>query len=216
VQVKLQGANVFVGDSTATSAASVNASSQLDVITGGLTLKGGSAANASTLVSSSGALTVSASGDVELTGGAGADSWAKLSGNPDALLSSVGGAVRMSAGTGTNAYAIIESVSPTTIYLTFPNAQSGGYFVNGVEGVVYDAGTHTGFVAGGFPAVLGQSLKVTYSGTSTTLPSGALELPVQTLIVATGQSQEPPDAEKDKDVFEDVEEKKKKEAPVCR
>ena len=216
VQVKLQGANVLVGDTAATSAASVYASSQLDVITGGLTLQGGSGANASALVSSSGALTVSASGDVVLAGGSGADSWAKLSGNPDAVLSSVGGAVRMSAGTGTNAYAIIESVSPTTIYLTFPNAGSGGFFVNGVEGVVYDAGTHTGFIAGGNPAVLGQSLKVTYGGSSSTLPSSALELPVQTLIVATGESKEPPDAEKDKDVFKETEEEKKKDTPVCR
>ncbi len=216
VQVKLQGANVFVGETTATSAASVYASSQLDVITGGLTIQGGSGANASALVSSSGALTVSASGDVVLAGGSGADSWAKLSGNPDAVLSSVGGAVRMNAGTGTNAYAIIESVSPTTIYLTFPNAGSGGYFVNGVEGVVYDAGTHTGFVAGGNPAVLGQSLKVTYGGSSSTVPSSTLELPVQTLIVAAGESKEPPDAEKDKDVFKETEDEKKKDAPVCR
>ena len=216
VQVKLQGGNVFVGDSAATSAASVYASSQLDVITGGLTLQGGSGANASALVSSSGALNVSASGDVVLAGGSGADSWAKLSGNPDAVLSSVGGAVRMNAGTGTNAYAIIESVSPTTIYLTFPNAGSGGFFVNGSEGVVYDAATHTGFVAGGNPAVLGQSLVVTYGGSSSTVSSSALELPVQTLIVATGQSKEPPDAEKDKDVFKEAEDDKKKDAPVCR
>jgi hypothetical protein len=216
VKVKLQGANVFVGDSAATSAASVYASSQLDVVAGGLTLQGGSGANASALVSSSGALNVSASGDVVLTGGSGADAWAKLSGNPDVVLASVGGAVRMNAGAGTNAYAIIESVSPTTIYVTFPNAGSGGFFVNGTEGVVYEAATHTGFVAGGNPAVLGSNLVVTYGGSSTTVPSGALELPVQTLIVATGESQEPPDAEKDKDVFEDIEEKKKKEAPVCR
>ncbi len=214
--VKLKGANVLIGDSAATSAASVYASSQLDVVAGGLTLQGGSGANASALVSSSGALNVSASGDVVLTGGSGADAWAKLSGNPDVVLASVGGAVRMSAGTGTNAYAIIESVSPTTIYVTFPNAGSGGYFVNGTGGVVYDAATHTGFVAGGNPAVLGSNLVVTYGGSSTTVPSGSLELPVQTLIVATGESQEPPDAEKDKDVFEDIEEKKKKEAPVCR
>jgi len=216
LQVKLQGANVFVGESAATSAASVYASSQLDVVTGGLTLQGGSGANASSLVSSSGALNVSASGDVVLTGGSGADSWAKLSGNPDVVLASVGGTISMNTGSGANAYAIIESVSPTTIYVTFPNAGSGGYFVNGTGGVVYDAATHTGFVAGGNPAVLGSNLVVTYGGSSTTVPSGSLELPVQTLIVATGESQEPPDAEKDKDVFEDIEEKKKKETPVCR
>jgi len=215
VQVKLQGGNVFVGESAATSATSVQASTQLDVFTGDLVLQGGSGANASALVSSSGALNVSASGDVVLTGGAGADAWAKLSGNPDAVLTSVGGAVRMNTGSGANAFAIIESVSPTTIYVTFPNAGSGGFFVNGSEGVVYDAATHTGFVAGGNPAVLGGSLKVTYGGSSPSL--AALTLPLQTLVVATGESEEPPDAEKDKDVFkENEEDKKKKDTPVCR
>jgi hypothetical protein len=101
--------------------------------------------------------------------------------------------------------------------VTFPNLSSGGYFVNGVEGKVYDAATGTGFIAGGSPAVLDSNLMVTYGGGSggVVLGGEALEAPTQTLIVALGESTEPPEAEKDKDVFKDVEDDKK-DAPVCK
>ena len=49
-------------------------------------------------------------------------------------------------------------------------------------------------------------------GGGTTVPA----LPVQTLVAAVGESQEPPDPEKDKDVFKKEEEDKKKNTPVCR
>jgi filamentous hemagglutinin family protein len=215
--VKLKGVNVLIGDSAASSAASVYASSLLDILaSGALKIKGGSGANASALASSSGALTISASGDVILAGGAGSNAWARLSGNPDVVLSKVGGAIYMDAGSGAGSYAAIESVSPTTIYATFPNLASGGYFVNGVEGTVYDAATSTGFTAGGSPAVLGSSLKVTYGGGAAAFGGDTLETPTQTLIVALGESTEPPEAEKDKDVFKETEDDKKKDAPVCR
>jgi hypothetical protein len=74
------------------------------------------------------------------------------------------------------------------------------------------------------PAVLGTNLVVTYGGVP--LPPGspileaieeALQAPTQTLIVATTESTSPPDAEKEKDIFEeDGKKDKKKEAPVCR
>ena len=214
--IKLKGTNVLIGDSAASSAASVSASSLLDILaSGALKIKGGSSANASALASSSGVLTVSASGDVILAGGAGTNAWARLSGNPDVMLSRVGGAIYMDAGSGAGSYAAIESVSPTTIYATFPSLASGGYFVNGVEGTVYDAATGTGFIAGGSPAVLGSSLKVTYGG-GVVFGGAALEAPTQTLIVALGESTEPPEAEKDKDVFKETEDDKKKDAPVCK
>jgi len=45
----------------------------------------------------------------------------------------------------------------------------------------------------------------------------ALEVPTQTLIVATNDATKPPEAEKEKDAFTSDEKKdKKKEAPVCK
>jgi hypothetical protein len=45
----------------------------------------------------------------------------------------------------------------------------------------------------------------------------ALEVPTQTLIVATNESTKPPESEKEKDIFTDEGKKdKKKEAPVCK
>jgi hypothetical protein len=70
----------------------------------------------------------------------------------------VGGVVNISGG---SAYAQIESLSSTTTMLTFPNRSSGGFFVNGNENVISDG--NTGFFANGQPAVLGQSLKVSYA-----------------------------------------------------
>jgi hypothetical protein len=58
--------------------------------------------------------------------------------------------------------------------VNFPNRFRGGYFVNGVESVVFDPTTSSGFVAGGRPAVLGQNLIVTYGGIA---PSGGSNLP---------------------------------------
>jgi hypothetical protein len=223
--VSLFGNNVTVGDSAASAPSSVTAGSSLTVAAlGDFKILGGSGSGASALVSSSGALTVSASGDVALAGGSGANAWAKLSGNPDVMLAGIGGAVRLDAGSGAGSYAKIDAIAPTTIYLDLINAASGGYFVNGIEGVLYDPVTGTGFFAGGLPAVLGTNLVVTYGGVP--LPPGsslleaieeALEVPTQTLIVATNESTKPPEAEKEKDVFTSEEKKdKKKEAPVCK
>jgi len=221
--INLFGGNVTVGDSSALAPSQVVAGIALTVQTqGSLKILGGLGTGASSLVSSSGALTVSTDGDVILAGGSGAGAWAKLSGNPDVVLAMIGGAVRMDAGSGSGAYAMIESVSPTTVLANFPNLASGGYFVNGVEGVVYDAATGTGFVAGSSPAVLGSNLLVTYglTGGGNSLPPAieeALQAPTQTLIVATSESTTPPEAEQEKDVFSGEEKKdKKKEAPVCK
>ena len=92
-------------------------------------------------------------------GGANSSAYSVVRGEDVDLT--VGGVVNVSAG---GAYAQIESSSPTTITLTFPNRSAGGFFVNGSEGVIYDEATNSGFLAGGQPAVLGQSLKVTYGG----------------------------------------------------
>jgi len=222
--VRLIGNNeVIIGETTSSLPASVQATSLLEILTSGsFKLLGGSGPGAYAAASSGGALTVNATGDVILAGGSGAGSFAHLLGNPDVVLANVGGAIRMDAGTGVGSYAAIEAVSPITIYADFPTLASGGYFVNGVEGAVYDAATGTGFIAGGLPAVLDSSLIVTYGLTA---PGGGslppvveetIEIPTQNLIVALNESTEPPDAQKEKDVFKETEDDKKKDAPVCK
>jgi len=223
--INLLGTDIIVGDSAASTPSSVHAGSSLVAAAlANLKIQGGSAAGANSRITSNGLLTVTTGGDLVLTGGAGANAWAKLSGDPDVLLAGIGGVVQLNAGSGTGSAAVIEALSTETIYLDLLNASSGGYFINGIEGVVYDPVTGTGFIAGGSPAVLGSNFMVTYGGV--TLPptsdllgaiEEALQVPTQTLIVATTESTTPPDAEKDKDIFEeDLKKDKKKDAPVCR
>lgn len=121
-------------------------------------------------------------------------------GYPDVSLT-VGGNINMNNG-GT-----IEAGSLTTIYAFFPMLVSGGYFVNGIEGVVYDSLTSTGFMAGSSGAILGTNLLVTYGGVQ--------NVPTDALIVAMGESTKPPDPDKNKDIFQEVEDEKK-DVPVCR
>lgn len=131
----------------------------------------------------------------------------RIIGNPEVTMT-VGGVINMN---GDSAYGgTIEAGAPRAIFVTFPNRVSGGYFVNGVEGVVYDPDTSTGFVAVGNPAILDTNLFITYGG------SPALIVPTDTLIVAIGRSTEPPDAVKDKDIFSETEDEKKKDTPLCR
>ncbi len=145
-----------------------------------------------------------------ITGGNVLVDQSAIVGYPDVMMT-VGGVVNIN---GTLAYGgTIESVSPSTIYVHFPMLTSGGYFVNGVEGVVYDQLTATGFSAGGtgVAAILDTNLFITYGGVT-----GTLTPPVQILIVAMGESITPPEPEKDKDIFGDIQDEKKKNAPVCR
>jgi hypothetical protein len=100
-----------------------------------------------------------------VTGGANSSAYSVVRGEDVDLT--VGGALNISAG---SAYAQIESISPTTITLTFPNLASGGYFVNGVEGALYDGATDSGFFANGQPATVGNGLVVTYGGAPVTNP----------------------------------------------
>lgn len=76
-------------------------------------------------------------GDVTVSGSG------RIYGNPDVVLT-VGGNILIN-GAGSK----IEAASATSVHATFPTLTSGGYVVNGVPGVVWDAGTGTGFFAGG-------------------------------------------------------------------
>lgn len=126
-----------------------------------------------------------------------------ITGYPDVMMN-VGGEVFINTG------GRIEAGLPTTIYLTFPMLESGGFTVNGVPGVLFDGST--GFFAGG-GAILGTNLLVTYGGGAV----AELNVPTDTLIMAMSESVKPPDAEKKKDIFEDENDaKKKKETASCR
>jgi hypothetical protein len=134
----------------------------------------------------------------------------RILGSPDVDIA-VGGVININ---GTLSYGgRIEASSPSTINVNFTGLTSGGFSVNGVAGLVYDPVTNTGFFANSSPASLGSGLNIIYTGAP---PVNSLTIPTENLIVAMGESSKPPDPEKDKDVFDDVEEKKKKDAPVCR
>ncbi|MBI3069395.1 MAG: hypothetical protein HYY79_11120 [Betaproteobacteria bacterium] len=159
----------FLDVTASTAPALLQAGTDLSVTAGEVTVQGGSTAGASAGIRGGpGTFSVTTTGDVLLSGGSGSGAFARLYGDPDVTLS-VGGAIQMTAGTGSGAYARIESASPTSINVTFPNLGSGGYFVNGVEGVV--ASGDSGFFAGGTPAVLGTNLLVTYGQTPPAPPT---------------------------------------------
>jgi filamentous hemagglutinin family protein len=134
----------------------------------------------------------------------------EIRGNPDVDIQ-VGGVININGTVGYGGR--IEASSPSTIHVNFTGLTSGGFSVNGIAGLVYDPVTNTGFFVNGSPASLGNGLNIIYSGTP---PVSTLTIPTENLIVAMGESSKPPDPEKDKDVFAEVDEKKKKDAPVCR
>ncbi|MBI3069105.1 MAG: hypothetical protein HYY79_09610, partial [Betaproteobacteria bacterium] len=160
----LAGGNVNVGSASGTQSTTVLANRLLTVgAASNFTVRGGAEAGAFTSVGGGGLTVIATVGDVIVAGGGGSNASATVSGTPDVDML-VAGVVRLDAGTGTGASAAISAGSATSIRLELPNLESGGFFVNGQEGVVYDAATATGFLAGGAPAVLGQSLLVTYGG----------------------------------------------------
>ncbi len=102
-------------------------------------------------------------GDLVLIGGSADGATATLFGSPDVGAAGsplqIGGVVRMTTGSGANAYAAVIAGSVETIYLGFPNRDSGGFTVD--DQAVVNAGS-SGFFAGGREAILGQNLIITY------------------------------------------------------
>jgi hypothetical protein len=194
----------FLNLTAGSSPAQLKAGTDLGIGAGEIKLLGGGGTNAfAEIRGGPGAFHVTttasatSSGDVLLTGGTGNGAFARIFGNPDVgsllLPVSVGGAIRMNSGSGTGASASIASASPTSIYINFPNPPaSGGYFVNGVEGVVHDSGTSSGFVGGALSAVLNTNLFVTYGLTlPPSLPPGSgldLDVANRVLIQAVNQT----------------------------
>jgi hypothetical protein len=217
--VLLVGGSVNIGSASAGASTDVVASGSgfLGVAAAGdFNVLGGSASGAYAFVKGLGnSVTINTGGNVNVIGGSGPGAFAHVQGSPDVLMN-VGGVVNMSGTSG--APGRIESASPITISLAFPNLASGGYFVNGQEGVVADPQLGTGFYADGSPAVLGVNLLVSYGGAPATPPPSTVESSINQVIVAinqqieitetAGTQGEGPEAQE--------EEKKKKELPVCR
>jgi hypothetical protein len=151
--------------------------------------------------------------NLKLAGGAGADAYARVIGDPDvgsnAAPVKVGGLITMDTGSGAGAFARIESVSANSIYVAFPNLSTGGYTVDGVEAVAVG---NSGFYAGGSPAILDQNLFITYG-----VPAGALVDPSAVLTALNrstellGDSTEEQQRRELLALFEDIE-----DAPVCK
>ena len=130
---------------------------------GGLTtLQGGTGVAAEIMNIGPNAFVIN-SGSMNISGGAGAGGYARLLGNPDVHVTINAGMINLNSGAG-GAYAAIESVAPSSVYVNFPNLTRNGYSVNGVANAVYDPATATGFIAGGVPAILATNLLVTYGG----------------------------------------------------
>lgn len=135
------------------------------------------------------------------------ESDSSIYGMPDVVLK-VGGKVRMNSG------GVIEAGSANTLRLTFAKQSTGGFVVSGIEGLVYDSATGTGFIAGGSPAVLGGSLLVSFESAGS---PGVLNVPTQNLIVALTDSIKPPAKDESTGTLNEKEDpKKKKDAPACR
>lgn len=156
---------------------------------------------ASTLGSFSSNTTVKTGGNVVVDN-------SSIRGGPDVMMQ-VGGAVFVN-GTLSNP-GRIEAGSVNTITLVLTGLTGGGFSVNGVSGAVYDALTDTGFLTNGNPAVLGETMMVTYTGAS-------ISPPTDTLIVAMNQATKPPEDQKSTGAMESEDEKnkdKKKDLPIC-
>jgi hypothetical protein len=180
--------NSAILDITAgSSLARLRAGTNLNVATGAVTLQGGSANNASAeLRSGPGAFNIATTGGIAVSGGSGAGAFSRIFGDPDVNLT-VGGTITMNAGSGAGAFAVIEAASVASINVSFPGLASGGYFVNGVEGVVFDSATSSGFMAGGLPAVPGQGFNVSY-GLTPIASSTVLAPLLSAQIVATEEA----------------------------
>jgi len=115
---------------------------------------------ASTQVSATGPVKISAGGDLRINGGAEAGAFAALKSYSDIDVT-LGGTLRINAGSGNDAYARLQTASrDSAINLHFVNSSSGGYFVNDIEGALRRG--HSGIVSGEGVAVPKHTLFVTY------------------------------------------------------
>jgi hypothetical protein len=162
----LLGANISIGSPSAFGSKFVDASGILSLSTpGNLTVRGGSGAGASTIVTGGAGVDAVVGGNVVVAGGSGSGADAVILGIPDVTMS-VGGTVQLVGDTSSGSAARIEAGSPLTIHLTFPLLATDGFSVNGVVNAIVDDTSNpvSGFFVEGSAAVLGQNLFVSYGG----------------------------------------------------
>jgi hypothetical protein len=179
-------------------------------LSGNNILVGFTTSEAPTTVSASNLMKVTTAGNLNILGGAHSGASAVLSGmDVDLTVGTVAGFVNINGGEN-GASAQIHAGSPQTITLFFPTLGAGGYFINGVENVIADG--NTGFFANGSPAVLGESLKITYGGAA--LPPPVQQGLDQVVASTNDQDKEPETNNTQPDL--DGDGKEKKELPVCK
>lgn len=206
-----------VGGTSSGATTTVEADGTLNVLAAiDLNVQGGSGSGNYSVLKGFDDAVVIAGGNVNVTGGNGAGTSAGILGSPDVNLV-VGGSVNLQAGNGSGASATIAAGSIETITLDFPLRTSGGFSVNGQEGVVFDSATNTGFLVDGSPAVLGTNFFVAYFGESPTPPSPPPAV-INQIVVANELNTDviQPDQLSGAEAGEGVPDEKKKDLPVCR
>jgi hypothetical protein len=153
--------DVTIGSADAQSATLLHGSGAVSISTpGSIIVRGGSAPGSFAQITGQGPMDISAGGNVSLVGGSGGGAFARILGYSDINLT-VGGFITLGAGTGADSWARIQTTSrDSVITLNFPNLASGGYFVNGIEGLLRDG--HTGFLSGNGVAAPGHQLITVY------------------------------------------------------
>ncbi|MCU0868199.1 MAG: filamentous hemagglutinin N-terminal domain-containing protein [Burkholderiales bacterium] len=186
------GASLAVDTVPRSRSAALASDGQITVVTtGDVLIRSNSERSARVTAGVDALCTFNVGGDVHIV--AEDESSATIFGFPDigSALSpfTVGGEIRFES--DPDATARIWADVPTTIYLAFPNATSGGYTVNGVP-VVF--ASNTGFFAGGQGAVIGSTMFVTYGNGAVGTPvDAAVGTEINTLVNTLRQGSEEPD-----------------------
>jgi hypothetical protein len=173
-----QAGNLLISGNVSSGAQSITASGDMTVAAGtghGVTVKangsqsfnvggsfsllGGSAFDGYVQTIAKGPLEVRTGGNLMVQGGSGFFAYGLLYAADEVRLT-VGNEVHLNGGTWPLAFARIQSGFCDKIYLDFPNRTSGGYFVDGREGVTHKG--LDGYYTGVLPAKLGRSLIVEY------------------------------------------------------
>jgi len=137
---------------------------------GSLNIANGSYVEANSPLENDGSVLIDAS-DVNVSGGDGVFDYSYIYAGAQVSMIVEGGTVHIDAGGGEGAYAEIATGSPDTIFVHFfGSLTSGGYFVNGQEGTIYDAATNSGFVVDGEAAILNENLFIDYTNEPSGLP----------------------------------------------